>query len=328
MINFLNLEYFLVASEELNFTKAAKKLYISQQSLSNHILNLEKEFQVLLFNRTTPLTLTYAGQALQKRARQLIYLKDETYRELADIKDFTVGRLSIGMTYTRGRFILPAVLPAYKERLPNIELSLVEGNSEELSHDLVSGEIDLLIDLLPISAEHVETIPIYDEEILLFVPDIVLERQFPGRLDEIKEQLSRHTDLTLLADCPFLLLREGNRVRTIADEMFEEAQITPNIVLETENIETVRDLCMRGMGITFYPRMFISDSDENFDRGMSLFNINCYPLDNPHAHSTLAIGFHKGHYMSQATREFISLVKESAPHVGDAKTVFPGEEDL
>ena len=45
MINFLNLEYFLVAAEELNFTKAAKRLYISQQSLSNHIANLEKEMK-------------------------------------------------------------------------------------------------------------------------------------------------------------------------------------------------------------------------------------------------------------------------------------------
>ena len=48
MINFLNLGYFLVAAEEVNFTKAAKRLYISQQSLSNHIANLEKEFDVML----------------------------------------------------------------------------------------------------------------------------------------------------------------------------------------------------------------------------------------------------------------------------------------
>ena len=71
MINFLNLEYFLVAAEELNFTKAAKKLFISQQSLSNHISNMEKEFDVILFNRTTPLTLTYAGQALKEKAKQM-----------------------------------------------------------------------------------------------------------------------------------------------------------------------------------------------------------------------------------------------------------------
>ena len=74
MINFLNLEYFLVAAEELNFTKAAKKLFISQQSLSNHISNMEKEFDVILFNRTTPLTLTYAGQALKAKARQMLEL--------------------------------------------------------------------------------------------------------------------------------------------------------------------------------------------------------------------------------------------------------------
>ena len=51
MINFLNLEYFLAAAEELNFTRAAKRLYISQQSLSNHISNMEKEFDVVLFIR-------------------------------------------------------------------------------------------------------------------------------------------------------------------------------------------------------------------------------------------------------------------------------------
>ena len=89
MINFLNLEYFLVAAEELNFTRAARKLYISQQSLSNHISNLEKEFDVILFNRTSPLTLTYAGRALKTRARELLDLRDETYKEISDIKDFS-----------------------------------------------------------------------------------------------------------------------------------------------------------------------------------------------------------------------------------------------
>ncbi len=98
MINFLNLEYFLVAAEELNFTRAARKLYISQQSLSNHISNLEKEFDVILFNRTSPLTLTYAGRALKTRARELLDLRDETYKEISDIKDFSTGQLSIGVS--------------------------------------------------------------------------------------------------------------------------------------------------------------------------------------------------------------------------------------
>ena len=154
MINFLNLEYFLVAAEELNFTKAAKKLFISQQSLSNHISNMEKEFDVILFNRTTPLTLTYAGQALKTKARQMLELRDETYRELADIKDFSVGQLTLGLSHTRGRVILPEILPVFKERYPNIDLKLVEGNSSELADDLLHGNIDLIIDMLPFKVEN------------------------------------------------------------------------------------------------------------------------------------------------------------------------------
>ena len=111
MINFLNLEYFLVAAEELNFTKAAKRLYISQQSLSNHISNMEKEFDVILFNRTTPLTLTYAGQALKQKARQMLELKDEMHHELSDIKDFSVGQLVIGLSHMgRVTLVLQAIV--------------------------------------------------------------------------------------------------------------------------------------------------------------------------------------------------------------------------
>ena len=111
MINFLNLEYFLVAAEELNFTRAARKLYISQQSLSNHISNLEKEFDVILFNRTSPLTLTYAGRALKTRARELLDLRDETYKEISDIKDFSYPIRAAGSSC---RKFCPPTSPSFR----------------------------------------------------------------------------------------------------------------------------------------------------------------------------------------------------------------------
>ncbi len=58
-------------------------------------------------------------------------------------------------------------------------------------------------------------------------------------MEEIKEKLRAASDIRLLEHCPFVLLKKGNRVRTIADEIFEDAQMSPRIVLETENIETV-----------------------------------------------------------------------------------------
>lgn len=310
MINFLNLEYFLVAAEESNFTKAAKKLNISQQSLSSHISNLEHEFDVTLFNRTSPLTLTYAGKVLEKQARKLLRLKAETYQEIADIKDFTKGRLTIGMSHTRGRKILPEILPIYKKRFPSIELHLKEGNSNELDLDLQHGDVDLIIGMLPFRVENVETVPICDEEILLVVPDSLLEKVYAERAGEIREKLSESADLKLLKDLPFLLINPGNRVRTLADEMFADAQITPEIVLETENIETVLALAAKGMGATFYPRMFVSDSETLQTRLEKNSGVGLYHLDHPQAHGVLGIGYHKDHYMSQATREFIRIAKE------------------
>lgn len=310
MINFLNLEYFLVAAEELNFTRAAKKLFISQQSLSNHISNLEKELDIVLFNRTTPLTLTYAGQMLQVRSREMLELKDEIYREISDIKDFSTGQLTIGVSHTRGRMILPEVLPVYKERFPNIELRLAEGNSTELDGQLLHGDVDLIIGMLPFKVDNIETFPICAEEILLVVSDALLEKSFPGRLAEIKKQLEENIDIALLKDCPFLLIKKGNRVRTIADEMFEEAQITPHIALETENIETVMALATKDMGITFYPKMFISGHQSLQKLAKQKSSLNFYSLNYPKAHGVLAIGCHKGHYMSRAAREFINVAKE------------------
>lgn len=311
MINFLNLEYFLVASEELNFTKAAKRLYISQQSLSCHISHLEKEFGIVLFNRTAPLTLTYAGKVLQKRARQMLRLREETYHEITDIKDFTKGQLIIGMSHTRGRNILPQILPVYQEHFPGIDLHLVEGNSSELASYLLHGDVDLVIDMLPFKVEDVETIPICEEEILLVVPDAVLERVYPGHVPELKEQMARNIDLSLVKECPFLLINPGNRVRTLANEMFDEAQMNPRIILETENIETALALSLKGMGITFYPKMFMSGQEAIKNHAKNLLAASFYHLNSPKAHAVLGIGYHKGHYMSQATKEFIRIAKEN-----------------
>ncbi len=310
MINFLNLEYFLAAVEESNITRAARRLGISQQSLSSHIANLEKEFGIELFHRTSPLTLTYAGKVLSRQARQILQLREETYQEIADIKDFSKGQLIIGMSHTRGRNILPEILPAYREEFPNIDLILREGNSSELDAQLLHGQVDLIIGMLPFQVENVETVPICDEEILLVVPDSLLEKTYPGQAAELKAKLQDNADLSLVKDCPFLLINPGNRVRTLADEMFAEAQITPEIVLETENIETVLALAFKGMGITFYPKMFIANRQTAQANMEQAAGVSLYHLNSPRAHGILGIGYHKGHYLSQATREFIRIAKE------------------
>ncbi|WP_423738356.1 LysR substrate-binding domain-containing protein [Clostridium beijerinckii] len=308
-MNFLNLEYFLTAAEELNFTKAAKKLFISQQSLSSHISKLENDLGVELFNRTVPLTLTPAGKSLVKNAVRILDLKEQSVKELADIKDFKRGDLFIGASHTRGRAFLPEILPYYNERFPNINLHLLEGNSKELDAALLKGDVDLIIGMLPFNVENVEIVPLCNEEVLMVVPDNILVKYFPNNYMEVKQKLEKDMDITLLKDCPFLMVNAKNRVRIIADEMFNEKEIKPNIILETESIETVLALSVKGMGITFYPRTLMNNKDLIFDKN-TITGVNLYHLKYNKTHGTLAIGYQKNRYVSQALKEFIELAKD------------------
>ncbi|NRT80881.1 LysR family transcriptional regulator [Clostridium beijerinckii] len=309
MMNFLNLEYFLTAAEELNFTKAAKKLFISQQSLSSHISKLENDLGVELFNRTVPLTLTPAGKSLVKNAARILDLKEQSVKELADIKDFKRGDLFIGASHTRGRAFLPEILPYYNEKFPNINLHLLEGNSKELDAALLKGDVDLIIGMLPFNVENVEMVPLCNEEVLMVVPDNILVKYFPDNYKEVKQKLEKDMDITLLKDCPFLMVNAKNRVRIIADEMFNEKEIKPNIILETESIETVLALSVKGMGITFYPRTLMNNKDLIFDKS-TITGVNLYHLKYNKTHGTLGIGYQKNRYVSQALKEFIELAKD------------------
>ncbi|OPJ59697.1 LysR family transcriptional regulator [Clostridium oryzae] len=308
MINFLNLRYFLVVAEELNFTKAAKRLFISQQSLSCHIAKLEKDLDVQLFNRTVPLTLTPSGKSLAKNVHKILDLKEQSIKELNDIKDFKRGDLYIGVSHTRGRAFLPEILPDYKEKFPNISLHLLEGNSKELDIALYNGDVDLIVGMLPFNVDGVETVPLCNEEVLMIVPDNILIKYFSNNYKEIKANLEKNVDITLLKECPFLMVNARNRVRIIADEMFNEKNIKPNIILETENIETVLALSVKGMGITFYPRTLMNNKNLIFDKS-TLVGTNIYHLEYNETHGTLAIGYQKNRYISQAVKEFIKLAK-------------------
>ena len=81
-MNFLSFEYFKVLCEHRNFTKAAKSLYISQQSLSSHIASLEKELGVALFDRTTPLKLTHAGRVFEEYVTGFLAERDEMLKKI------------------------------------------------------------------------------------------------------------------------------------------------------------------------------------------------------------------------------------------------------
>ena len=307
-MNFLNLYYFTVVAEEFNITKAAERLFISQQSLSNHMLKLEKFLGIKLFNRTPSFSLTYAGTRLLRSANQILNIKRQIINEMDDINNHSRGELRIGISHTRGRVFLPKILPDFCKEHPLINVSIVEGNSQQLEEWLIHGHIDLLIGFSPIMIEKVETVHITYEKLMLVVPKKIMISLYPNGYEKIVEKFVHGVDISAFRGCPFLMISTGNRTRTIFDHYMKHLGIPTNIIMEMESSETLLSLAYQGMGITVYPEMFVRELSP-FIHEIAESTVYYFPLNDPSTIGDLVIGYHRERYLSNYAKDFIEASK-------------------
>ena len=307
-MNFRNLQYFLRAAEEKNITHAARKLFISQQSLSEHISKLEEELGVTLFERGPELKLTYAGERLALLAQRICDLEQEIIREADEISDHRRGKLRIGITYTCGRAILPSLLPDFRKKHPLVEIRLMEGNSRQLKEWLEKGETDVIIDYAPIDVPGTMVYPLLTERLFLVCPKTISEHLLGMDAAVMRRENWKGFDIGLLRTQPFILLRPVNRVRTVFDVYLEKNCFQPNVILETENIETAFSLAEGGMGISVYPELFLNNLHAySFEEDSSLDLIPLYTHDTV---GTLAIAFMEIGYHAPAVLDFIAMCRQ------------------
>ena len=193
-MNFLHLKYFLLVAEELNITRAAERLYISQQSLSNHISNMERELNVKLFTRSPKLSLTYAGDLLVETATQILDLHSQYLAKVGDINRHYMGVLRLGISHTCGLALLPEILPRFQAEFPMVEFSLFEGNSNQLEDELSHGRVDLIICFQPIIMEGVEAVSLTEQRLVMVVPKVFTDQLFGEQAEEIREKSVEEID--------------------------------------------------------------------------------------------------------------------------------------
>ena len=131
-MNFLSIEYFAAVASEHSFSKAAKRLGITQQTLSANIAALERELGCTLFVRHVPLELTYAGTVFARYAQRFRRDRDALGQEMRDIAGDQAGVLRVGVAYTRSRAIMPPIVKAMQSDCPNIIVELIEGRNDQI----------------------------------------------------------------------------------------------------------------------------------------------------------------------------------------------------
>ena len=311
-MNFQNLEYFLTTAEEVSITRAAERLHLSQQALSNHIARLEEELGCRLFTRKPNLELTYSGKCFQRAAVRMLDIQRQTAIVIGDINGNRRGELRIGVSHTRGQAILPLLLPDFRRAYPLAELSVVEGSTKELEADLERGVIDVLIGFAPFLLESAETMELSREHLHLIAPRRLLDEAFGDRADEVRVAYREDHDVTVFRDLPFVLLKKGDRIRALVDAEFRRRGIEPEICLETRNIQTAFALAAEGMGLTVCPTMYlnsrytISGQADSYTRS----KVDIFPFFDRGSTDVIAIGYNRDRYLSQIAKDFIDMSVE------------------
>lgn len=294
-MDFNQLEYVMAIIEEKSISKAAKKLYISQPSLSQYIIRLEERLGVKLFDRTGKLlSLTFAGEKYVETAKIMLDLNKKLQRELSDIADSKKGRIIIGIPNQTSRYILPLILPEFHKQFPEIELVIEEEVTMQLEEMLIEGKIDIAILNLPIKHDKILYEPISVERIFLVSPENYDFRS--------KRKLDNGQKLyfSYLRDEEFILLKQGQNMRITADKIFQQAQMEPRIILEVTNLDTAKRIAAAGMGFTFVPENVVWLS--NVEKYKNYFLVDDITF-------TIVVAYRPNEYLTEATRKFITITK-------------------
>src|SRR5262249_46966114 len=165
------LRYFVAVAQTGNFSRAAERCHVSQPSLSQQVLKLERRLGQPLFNRLgRRAVLTDAGRMLLDRATMILAAVDDAERRLRAGDQVHGGRLGIGATPRIPPHPPPPLLGALVGRCPRAELIAREDVTTHLVSAVVVGELDLAIVALPISDEHLQAEVLFSEPLLLAVP--------------------------------------------------------------------------------------------------------------------------------------------------------------
>lgn len=248
-----SLTYIKVLVEEKSFSKAAKKLYVAQPSLSQYVQRIEAEIGAQLFNRSTQgLVLTEAGKIYYRMVCRVLKAVDDFKVELSDSNNLQSGTITFGINNHYGLMILPELLTKFHSRYPMIECFVRESDSTSLDGMLRNFEISFAATHIT-TTEHIPPLKydIIGEDIFI----VTLPKDHPLADKGIRDKTYPYPvlDLRLLKNEPLITVPRAQRIRQVTDRIFVKADIVPTIRLTIKNYITVQQLAAKGLGYTIGP---------------------------------------------------------------------------
>ncbi len=252
-------EYIYAVYEEKSFSKAAKKLYVSQPWLSAAVKKVEQELDVRLFDRsTTPISLTEAGTYYIQCIEEIRRIEQDMMQHFQELRNAQHRVLHIGSSMFFCTYVLPNLLQAFRAAYPHVVIRFEEGNSQQLLQRMLNGKLDVIIEAQPLYNKQIVRVPWLDEELVLAVPaSYEVNQKLSAYRYSFEEFLHRdrlHKDpvpLQLFQHELFLLLAEGNDSYARSMKLCEHAGFTPHVSMYLTQMMTAYYLACEGQGIAF-----------------------------------------------------------------------------
>jgi DNA-binding transcriptional LysR family regulator len=138
------LKVFFTVANRLSFTKAATELFITQPAVSKHIQELEEQYKIKLFDRNgSKISLTKAGELLLNHTKNIFEIYREIDFDLSALINQQQGTLRLGASTTISHYIIPPLLARFHQKLKDIKVSLLNGNTEQIEKALLSKDIEI-----------------------------------------------------------------------------------------------------------------------------------------------------------------------------------------
>lgn len=240
------LRYLLALAEHLNFTRAADACFVSQSTLSTGLKELETTLGVQLVERDKQtVALTAVGDAVVARARQVLTAAEDLSDFAADAARPMQGQLRLGVIPTIAPFALPRVMPALREKFPQLQLALREDLTAHLLDRLRNRQLDFALIALPYDTGDLRVLPLYKDKFWLVGREG--DPAVTGKAIRLGGEWTER----------LLLLEEGHCLRDHALQACKATELASVDGIEATSLLTLVQMVASGMGVALLPEMAV-----------------------------------------------------------------------
>ena len=286
------LRYMVSVAETGNFTRASERSHITQPSLSQQILNLEKEVGHKLFHRLgRKAVLTEAGATFLERARRILFEVENAAKELKDSPSLD-RVITVGAVPTVAPYLLVPLIERCRVTHPNLTVHMREDFRSDLTRAVLEGDLDLAVVTLPVKDHRLSIEPLLTEPLLL-----VVSRSHPlaGRSQVTANDLAEET---------FVTMGDSSTLAAQIRSFCGDHNFAPKIGYRCAQVATLKLFVAMGAGISILPQ--VAQLPE--DRG----TLTYLRLTGSTPTREIAVIRHLQRYQSRGAEQFLALLRDQA----------------